>query len=129
LDVENLVLPEDYPPFSEGKVVLRLHQTRERKPALVAEAKRRFRIGHGGQLFCEVCNFDFSDVYGDWGGGYIEAHHKVPLSDLKEETEMRAEDLAMVCANCHRILHRRPWPTVEKLRAKLKALRRRPDRG
>jgi HNH endonuclease len=32
-----------------------------------------------------------------------EAHHIVPLSQLRESVKTRLEDLATVCANCHRL--------------------------
>jgi len=70
-----------------------------------------------GRLACEVCGFDFAEVFGDLGQDFIECHHKVPLS-RSEETKTKLRDLAVVCSNCHRMLHRRqPWPAVEELRA------------
>ena len=40
------------------------------------------------------------------------------ISKLKEATPNKVEDLAMVCANCHRMLHhKRPWPTIETLKS------------
>lgn len=57
---------------------------------------------------CVVCGFDFREVYGDLGTGYIEIHHKKPLYSLEDEIEINPEtDLAPVCSNCHRMLHRR----------------------
>ena len=52
---------------------------------------------------------------------YIETHHKVPLSELKEDqiAETFVDDLALVCANCHRMLHKKPYSSVEDLRATL----------
>jgi putative restriction endonuclease len=80
-------------------------------------AKQRFRERHAGQLFCEVCGFDYAARYGELGDGFIEAHHRVPWSELNENTLTRIVDLAMVCANCHRMLHRRtPWLAVDELR-------------
>lgn len=33
-----------------------------------------------------------------------------PISELTEETETKIEDLAFVCANCHKMIHQiRPW--------------------
>jgi 5-methylcytosine-specific restriction protein A len=58
-----------------------------------------------GRLACEVCNFDFGVVYGELGTGFAECHHKLPLSEGVRRT--RLEDLAIVCSNCHRMLHRR----------------------
>ena len=49
----------------------------------------------------------FHATYGEVGRNYIEAHHTKPVSEMKEGEVTRVEDLAMVCANCHRMLHRR----------------------
>lgn len=57
--------------------------------------------------FVQVRGFDFGAVYGDLGRGCIEVHHIRPLSALEEETEVDPErDLACLCSNCHRMIHR-----------------------
>lgn len=57
---------------------------------------------------CSVCGFDFEAVYGELGMRYIEIHHKKPLYSLEEEIEVDpVMDLAPVCSNCHRMLHRK----------------------
>jgi hypothetical protein len=93
--------------YLEGNITLRTHIARERNRTLVDRAKAAFAQRHGS-LACEVCGFDFRAVYGAIGEGFIEAHHEIPLSmrDIKAPT--RIEDLRMVCANCHRMLHRSP---------------------
>jgi 5-methylcytosine-specific restriction enzyme A len=72
---------------------------------------------HGHQ--CVACGFDFGQAYGERGEGYIEIHHLVPLADVDEDHEVNPEtDLAPVCSNCHRMIHRRRDDTlsIEKLR-------------
>jgi predicted HNH restriction endonuclease len=102
--------------FPEGRRILRQHLSRERNRTLVLAAKTDFRGKHG-RLYCEVCEFDFAQVYGELGDDYIEAHHTVPLSQLGGVTSTRIEELAMVCANCHRMLHRGdPILSVSELR-------------
>ncbi|MCB9108759.1 MAG: HNH endonuclease [Anaerolineales bacterium] len=54
-------------------------------------------------MACEVCEFDFAQVYGELGYGFAECHHLVPLSELGESRRVRLADLAIVCANCHHI--------------------------
>lgn len=101
--------------FPEGRVVERIHVHRERNPRLVKVAKEKFLREHG-RLFCIACGFDFEKVYGDRGHGYIEAHHTEPLSEMNIEHETRPEELAMVCSNCHAMLHRtRPWLGMDAL--------------
>ena len=68
------------------------------------------------RLSCQVCNFSFEENYGGLGKGFIEAHHIFPISELTEETPTKVEDIALVCSNCHRMLHRRrPWLSLEEL--------------
>jgi predicted HNH restriction endonuclease len=43
-----------------------VHIRRERSAALVQAAKTAFRKKHG-RLFCEVCDFDFTQRYGTHG--------------------------------------------------------------
>jgi 5-methylcytosine-specific restriction enzyme A len=57
---------------------------------------------------CMVCEFNFKNTYGEWGEGYIHVHHLRPLSSNDEEVEINPElDLAVVCANCHSMIHRK----------------------
>jgi len=95
----------------------RLHLIRERNRALV-ERKKAQMLKQAGALKCEVCAFDFAAVYGSIGDGFIECHHTMPLSEAVPGSPTRLSDLALVCANCHRMLHAgKPWRTVEQLRA------------
>lgn len=89
----------------------------ERDPRLRADALRF----HGHQ--CAACGFDFGKVYGKWGDGYAEVHHRQPLGDgggEERETDPKT-DLVVLCANCHRMVHRkhRQCLTVEELRARI----------
>lgn len=109
--------------FPEGKHIERLHKFRERSSRVVDDAKKQHANKHNGKLPCEVCGFDFSATYGDRGKHFIEAHHKVPLRELRkgDSVETKVEDLAMVCSNCHRMLHRSPSLTVEELKKRMGA--------
>lgn len=93
---------------TEGKPILRLrlHYSRERQ---LRNKKIDAVIKEKGKIICEVpnCGFDFFKKYGDIGKNYIEVHHKIPLSKLKGSKEIKLSDLALVCANCHRMLHRK----------------------
>ena len=71
---------------------------------------------NGRDLSCEVCGFSFREVYGDRGEGYIEIHHIVALSE-SGDTVTSKSDLIGLCANCHRIMHRKkPWLTPNQLK-------------
>ncbi|MGW8972679.1 HNH endonuclease [Streptomyces platensis] len=100
----------------EGRLLLRRHRARERNKGL-RKKKIDSVLRKGGSLACEACGFDFEEVYGDRGAGYVECHHVVPLHEVGEG-KTRLSDLAVICANCHRMIHRRaPWPTPAELRA------------
>ncbi len=86
--------------------------SRERNQSLVKRKKAA-----SSDLSCEVCGFNFDNVYGKTGEGYIECRHVVPLAELEPGAKTRLKDLALVCANCDRVLHRqRPWPPIDQLR-------------
>ncbi len=115
LAVQTELPVEEEEEFPEGRELLFRHRTRERNTALVKAAKDRFRREHG-RLFCQSCGFDFESVYGAIGQGFIEAHHVVPVSELTAGSKTKIEDVAMVCSNCHRMLHRRrPWLAISEL--------------
>ena len=110
-------LTADDDEFSEGKELLRLHLQRERNQYLITKSKQKFRSEHNGRLYCEICGFDFSEVYGDLGIGFIEAHHVKPVSEMLPGETVRIDDIVMLCSNCHSMVHRKkPWPTRDKLK-------------
>jgi 5-methylcytosine-specific restriction protein A len=103
----------------EGRLLTRLHVSRERNRRLV-ESKKRAVLRATESLACEACGFDFESRYGERGGGFIECHHIRPVSLLIGETRTSLDDLALVCSNCHRMIHRaQPWLTLDQLRALL----------
>ncbi|GJD96975.1 hypothetical protein OCOJLMKI_4203 [Methylobacterium iners] len=79
------------------------HRRLERETQASAMAKRR----HGYR--CQACDLDFEERYGSIGRGFIEAHHLRPVASLPkdEDSELALEhDFAVLCANCHRMIHR-----------------------
>ncbi|MFE0960103.1 HNH endonuclease [Streptomyces fungicidicus] len=102
----------------EGRLLTRWALTRERAPGLRKRKLKQVRDS-GQRLRCEACGFDFALTYGALGEGYIEVHHVTPLY-ISGPKETGLEDLACLCANCHRMCHRpRPgesWRTPETLR-------------
>jgi 5-methylcytosine-specific restriction protein A len=96
---------------AEGRVLYRVHRVRERKKG---EEKKQAVLKATGRLECEACGFDFLATYGERGRGFAECHHRLPLADGTRTTYLR--DLAIVCSNCHRMLHRGDLIDVEGLR-------------
>lgn len=91
----------------EGEAFRRLvvHRRRERE---LRERKITDTLGKNGRLVCEVpgCGFDFAHVYGEIGVGYAQVHHLHPLWQSGEGRKTHLSDLAIVCANCHAMIHR-----------------------
>ena len=103
----------------EGKVLTRLHRVRERSRGLV-ERKKKQALAKHGKLECEACGFDFQKRYGNAGIGIIDIHHLRPLHTLESGQRTRLDDLALLCANCHRVVHSgRRWLSLEELRKAL----------
>jgi 5-methylcytosine-specific restriction protein A len=106
--------------FPEGKIVERLHKARERNTMVVRLAKEYFKKQQG-RLFCQVCGFDFEKVYGKIGKDFIEGHHTIPVSEMSHEHKTKVEDIALLCSNCHSMVHkRRPWLRMEDLKKIIK---------
>lgn len=85
----------------EDAAKFRLHRRVERNAQLVKDVK-----AIRGTV-CEACGLDFGLKYGELGRGYIEAHHLVPVSSLRGRVALDPRsDFAVLCANCHRMVHR-----------------------
>jgi 5-methylcytosine-specific restriction protein A len=101
----------------EGKLLVALHKRRERD-ASFARKKKDQVLKSNGALACEVCQFDFNIAFGPHGYGFAECHHDRPLSKMAPGEKTKLSDLRIVCANCHRMLHRgKNWPTIIELQA------------
>ena len=102
--------------FKEGKILTRVHQVRERNPSVVRKKKKEV-LDKKGKLECEACGFDFFSVYGDLGYGFAECHHTVPVSELGENQRTKFSDLVILCANCHRMIHKsKPMLSINGLK-------------
>jgi 5-methylcytosine-specific restriction protein A len=103
---------EDDEAIAEGRILTATHRRRERR---ATEKKKAAVLCATGRLACEVCSFDFEKTYGERGRGFAECHHTLPLSTGVRQT--RLSDLAIVCSNCHRMIHRRsPLLSLDELR-------------
>jgi predicted HNH restriction endonuclease len=92
--------------FSSVKIIeqrrYRWHRLVERNSKSSDAAKK----AHGYQ--CQVCAFSFEKFYGNVGHDFIEAHHLIPLSDLglHEKRSYSMNEFAVLCSNCHRMIHK-----------------------
>ncbi|MEO8811493.1 MAG: HNH endonuclease, partial [Caulobacteraceae bacterium] len=113
---ESILLPDETPDLSsvvEGRRLRLTVNAYERD----ASARRRCILKWGST--CAVCDFNFGDVYGEIGTGFIHVHHLTPVSAVGESYELSPErDLRPVCPNCHAMIHTRTPPlTIEEMRA------------
>lgn len=103
----------------EGRARLVQHLERERNQSLVRSKKHS-----ATSLDCEVCGFSFRRAYGNKAAQYCEVHHLLPLAELERAAKTRVEDLAILCANCHRVVHLRNPPfALEEVRGMLATVR------
>lgn len=107
----------------EGAITLQQHFLRERN-ATLAEAKKAEVFRTTGCLACEVCGFDFAAAYGELGNYYCEVHHTQSLCLRKGSEKTSLHELAILCSNCHGIIHRtEPMWGISSLVAHLKSIR------
>ena len=72
---------------------------------------------------CEICHFNFEETYGEIGHKFIVAHHLKLVSAGPSKTKL--DDIALVCANCHSMIHLTKQPmSIEELRTHLERRRR-----
>jgi 5-methylcytosine-specific restriction protein A len=104
--------------FFEGRVITQNHKRRERSPKLrkhllVARTKK-------GPLRCDMCRSNSCVMDPAFEDASFEVHHLVPVSSTKERNT-KLSDVALLCASCHRILHRaianeKRWLTIDEVR-------------
>lgn len=105
---------DDENEFIEGRLLTRLHKIRERNPHLRNKLIRKMK--DRGKLQCELCGFSpelFNDLYFE---SVFEAHHIIPISETSGK-KTQLNDLLLLCANCHRALHKaiskeRKWLSI-----------------
>lgn len=104
---------------TEGGVKVYISRRAERKPSLRIDAFRYHKYS------CQVCGFNFGQFYGEWGADWAEVHHLTPVASHEghEVQTDPATDLAIVCANCHRMIHKKKGITltIDELKAKIEA--------
>jgi 5-methylcytosine-specific restriction enzyme A len=105
---------EEQAAYEEGQRYLLETMASARNHKLTADAKAKQKFT------CEACGFNFKKFYGAIGDGFAEAHHKIPVSTGKRIS--RIEDIDVLCANCHRMVHRENPPiSLERLRDLIRA--------
>ncbi|TXR50089.1 HNH endonuclease [Phyllobacterium endophyticum] len=106
--VAGLSPTEEEQAWIEGNPKIIEHLRRERHPGLAKRKRAEFTAQHG-RLICEQCGLDPIAVYGEEAAiACIEVHHhRVHVANMQPGHRSKTEDLKCLCANCHRILHRK----------------------
>jgi 5-methylcytosine-specific restriction protein A len=122
---EELTDTGDDEEFAEGRLLTALHKRRERNPHLrcrLLQARRLQARTRMGRLTCDLCGqaSPFQESQGD-DDAIFEVHHLVSIA-VAGERSTRIQDLALLCANCHRALHRaitraRRWLSLAEVAA------------
>jgi len=82
--------------FQEGSKKYAVHLVVERSKKAVNAVKA------ASKWICDICQENYLDKY---GVEYIEAHHKVPISNFTGESVVKLSDFALLCPNCHKAVH------------------------
>jgi predicted HNH restriction endonuclease len=88
----------------EGRWSIQQHLRRERSSVLVEAKKRAFRSEHG-LLQCQACELSERELPKKLGTSCFEVHHLIPIGDRQEAILTSLDDLAILCANCHCMIH------------------------
>jgi len=117
-DTNNLYPEEVFDTLKEGAKKTIIVNSYERNPKARAACINKYGVS------CVVCDFNFENIYGARGKGFIHVHHLMPVSDIGDEYEINPiTDLRPVCPNCHAMLHRKGNISIEELLGEIKSNR------
>jgi 5-methylcytosine-specific restriction protein A len=107
--------------FYEGRQLTRLHYIRERNAKVRAKLLSARR--DAGGLACDICGCSYAHLPADLKDAAFEGHHVIPIAQAGERAT-RIADMALLCASCHRLLHRaiargKAWLSVADARSLL----------
>ena len=124
IDPEEIEMIKDL--SGSEKKALKKHREHEKyyiktDPKLIKNLKKKF------DYTCQACNLKFEKIYGNYNDklDYVEAHHIVPKAeilkkiDLNEELGRDENDFAILCANCHRMIHKYGCPSLDEFKGKI----------
>jgi 5-methylcytosine-specific restriction protein A len=106
--------------FIEGRILTVQHRSRD-----VRLRRGLLKKTADEALVCEICSFrPTAALDRELKESFFEAHHIVPLAASTGLRATRVSDLALLCAGCHRFLHKlierkRSWITIEDARKEL----------
>lgn len=86
--------------FIEGRLVTENHVRMEREPTL----RKKF-LATRKSLKCDLCHCKSNAASKEIQASMFECHHTKPLS-MTGKTKTQLTDIALLCANCHRMVHK-----------------------
>jgi 5-methylcytosine-specific restriction enzyme A len=90
--------------FLEGAVLTKLHKRRERSRGYRSKVLKRERSAKG-VVVCQCCGTAGPhSLDAKLRESMFDVHHLLPLSQTKM-TKTRLRDLALLCGNCHKLIH------------------------
>jgi 5-methylcytosine-specific restriction protein A len=104
--------------FNEGRIITALHKRRERNPSL--RDKKIKQLEKQNKIYCEICNTKPYINKNNLMYSIFECHHIHLLSDTNEVVT-KLDDIAFLCSNCHKMLHRiiaieKKWFSVDEIK-------------
>ena len=97
--------------------ITRIHAYKKRHRVFAARAKKRHRDKNGGKPIPEARGLDPAALYGPDGERCVKAHHKAPIEEPQPDSATRLDEMAMVCASCHLLIHsKKPCLSVAEVR-------------
>jgi len=87
----------------EGEAVTAEAIFRTRNRTIIA-AKKALSNGH-----CEICSLNFKDKYGI-DKNCLVAHHTNPIGSRSGSSKTTADDILLLCPNCHAVAHTKEPP-------------------
>lgn len=119
--IDPLDMPDREEELSEGRLLTALHLRRERNPKV---RKMLLDDRRAKGLRCEICDLSRLDLAPNLQEAMFEAHHLVPLAEAGER-KTKLADLSLLCACCHRLIHRAmvinsTWVSVANARTLLR---------
>ena len=102
----------------EGRILIKEARFRVRNRNLISQKKA------GCDYCCEICGFNFEQVYGEIGRNFIIAHHIETLASRRRSSVTRSEDIILICSNCHCIVHKTNPPISPAVLRRLAPVRR-----
>lgn len=89
--------------FYEGKSAFAMHRRVERNKKLRKSLLSKLK---DEELVCEICGLSKPGLERSIHESLFEVHHILPLSDVDGTRATKIGDVALLCACCHRAIHK-----------------------